>query len=76
MAEIEKQLIDDMVATDRRGLPLMSKEEMANRGLIYDERSGVYKTAHRDNISVNTPKVSNLIPHFVTLLCIRFIVFS
>lgn len=55
MATIEEQIINDMVATDKRGLPLLSEEEMANRGLIYDESSGVYKETDPNMVSATIP---------------------
>jgi len=53
--KVEQQLINEMNNLDSRGLSIMSKEEMANRGLFYDENSGTYKYDDPHKVSVTIP---------------------
>lgn len=52
---VEQQLINEMNKLDKRGLSIMSEEEMANRGLFYDEHSGTYKYDDPNKVSVTIP---------------------
>ena len=53
--DLERLVMDSLIQVDRRDLPLLSEEEMANRGIFYDESTGVYKNVHPDNVSVTLP---------------------